>query len=199
VITVQAAFGRLVAADDPDQAGATLATIETTGRETLVELRQLLQVVRDPDRPAVSEAAPDRAPTPGLADLEQLVVRTAATGLRLELEVVGRPRPLPAGIDTAAYRVVQEAVTNVVRHAGVSTASVVVRFEPDSIEVEVTDAGGSAGVPEPGYGLVGMRERVQLYGGSFAAGPLPGKGFRVTSRFPLSRVDDRHPTPDLTW
>jgi signal transduction histidine kinase len=188
VITVQAAFGRLVADDDPDQAGAALATIEGTGRQTLVEMRQLLQVLRDADRDGAAEVALELAPTPGLADLDQLVSRTAATGVQLNIDIVGVPRPLPAGVDTSAYRVIQEAVTNVVKHAGVATASAVVRYEQASLEIQVSDAGRGCDHPvEPGYGLVGMRERLQLYGGAFAAGPLPGHGFRVSGCFPLER------------
>jgi signal transduction histidine kinase len=148
-------------------------------------------VLRDSDGPADGEPGEERAPAPGLADLGLLASRTAATGLRLDVTTTGTPQPLPAGVDTAAYRVVQEAVTNVVRHADVSTASVFVRFAADHLEVEVSDAGrGCAGPPRPGFGLVGMRERVQLYGGSLVAGPLPGKGVRVIGRFPVVRLDD---------
>jgi signal transduction histidine kinase len=151
-------------------------------------MRQLLQVLRDADRDGEAEAGLERAPTPGLADLDRLVSRTAATGVQLNVDIVGTPRPLPAGVDTSAYRVIQEAVTNVVKHAGVATASAVVRYEQASLEIQVSDAGRGCHHPlEPGYGLVGMRERLQLYGGAFAAGPLPGHGFRVCGRFPLDR------------
>jgi signal transduction histidine kinase len=188
VITVHAAFGRLVA-DDAAQAKDVLGTIETAGRETLVELRQLLQVLRASGPDAIDESGPSLDPAPGLADLDQLVSRSAAAGLRLEVRVVGVPRVLPLGIDTSAYRVIQEATTNVVKHAGVATATAVLCFDEESLEIQVSDAGRRCpGEPLAGYGLIGMRERLHLFGGSFSAGPLPGGGFRVTGRFPLERV-----------
>jgi signal transduction histidine kinase len=185
VITVQAAFGRLVS-DDAAQAKAVLGTIETAGRDTLVELRQLLQVLRSSGPDTIDEIGLSLEPAPGLADLDQLVSRSAAAGLRLEVQVVGDPRALPAGIDTSAYRVIQEAATNVVKHSGVATATALLCFEEGALEIQVSDAGRSCrGEPHPGYGIVGMRERLHLLGGSFSAGPLPGGGFRVTGRFPL--------------
>ncbi|HEY3733211.1 MAG TPA: sensor histidine kinase [Streptosporangiaceae bacterium] len=138
-------------------------------------------------------------PAPGLADLDRLVTRISNTGVRVEVEMLGRHRELPPGIDLSAFRIVQEALTNVVKHAAASCCRVVISYTGDDVTVEVTDDGQGclvpAGVREPdpagfaeasgGHGLIGMRERVGLYGGELSAGPVPGLGFRVTARLPL--------------
>ncbi|WP_345444699.1 sensor histidine kinase [Actinoallomurus vinaceus] len=186
VITVQAGFGHLVIDDKPAEARTALGIIESTGREALREMRGLLGLLReeDPDRAA---EGPTRAPTPGLADLERLVTQTAQAGVRVELAISGQPRGLPAGIDLSAYRIIQEALTNVVKHSGTTTARAVIDYRADELTIEVTDHGsGGATPPVHGHGLHGMQERVNLYGGWFHAAPLPGQGFQVAARLPLA-------------
>jgi signal transduction histidine kinase len=142
------------------------------------------------------------APAPGLADLDRLVARTAGAGVEVAVERTGPVRDVPAGVDLSAYRIVQEALTNVVKHSGAGTCHVVIGYGTDDLSVEVTDPGpcararahgpgasGRNGAPltmYAGHGLVGMRERVSLCGGEFSAAPLPDQGFRVTARLPLA-------------
>jgi signal transduction histidine kinase len=187
VITVQAGFGTLVIDDRPQEARAALAAIETTGRETLAEMRQLLGVLRADD-PGRAEAGPELAPAPGLADLDRLAEQTARAGVRVRLTITGRPRDLPAGIGLSAYRIIQEALTNVVKHAAAGSAHAALDYREDELRIEISDEGrghADAGESRTGHGLVGMRERVNLYGGTFHALPLPGRGFQVTARIPL--------------
>ena len=185
VITVQAGYGHLVIDRDPGQARAALGAIETTGREALTEMRRLLGVLRGGRRGRRSR--PD--PAPGLAELDRLVAQTAGAGVRVELEITGRARPLPSGIELSAYRIVQEALTNVVKHADVPASRVRIAYEERVLSIEVTDDGRARPVPDgAGHGLLGMRERVNLYGGQLQAGPLPGRGFRVLARLPLSEA-----------
>jgi signal transduction histidine kinase len=190
VITVQAAYGRLIVGERPDAAAASLAHIETTGRQTLDELRRLLDVLRGDDPAGDDTAGPDAAgplePAPGLADLGRLVDHAGAAGVRVALTVAGPARPLPAGVELCAYRVVQEALTNVVKHAGTDTASARVDYRPDGLVVEVTDGGRGGPVTAGGHGLAGMRERVALYHGTLDAGPGPVTGFRVCAHLPAA-------------
>ncbi|MCP2334939.1 sensor histidine kinase [Actinomadura rupiterrae] len=181
VITVQAGFGALVGDERPAEARAALGAIEATGRRTLVELRALLGVLR-------ADGDADLAPSPGLADLPGLVERTARAGLAVRVERTGPERELPAGADLAAFRIVQEAVANVVRHSAARTATVTLDHAADALVIEVTDAGpgkhGNGGAE--GLGIVGMRERARLYGGTVEAGPVPGAGFRVRAVLPVT-------------
>jgi signal transduction histidine kinase len=128
-----------------------------------------------------------RTPQPGLADLGELLDAMRATGLAVEAVVEGSPRPLPPGVDLSAYRIVQEALTNALRHAGGASARVLVRYEPDALELEITDdgVGPPDDPPTQGHGLIGMRERAQLFGGEFEAGPRPGGGFLVRVLLPF--------------
>jgi signal transduction histidine kinase len=177
VITIQADMGRLVLDRKPDVAGAALGVIETTGREAVVELRRMLGVLR-------AEGTAPLAPVPGLAELDGLVERTSAAGVGVDVVVRGTPRPLRAGVDLSAYRIVQEALTNVVKHAGATSCRVAIEYGDDVVIVEVIDQ-GRGGTPAPGgHGLVGMRERALLCGGELTADPLPGGGFRVAARLP---------------
>ncbi|MFC3448298.1 sensor histidine kinase [Amycolatopsis speibonae] len=177
VITVQADMGRLVFDRKPAAAAAALGVIETTGREALTELRRMLGVLRDTGSRGTLE------PAPGLARLDGLVASTAAAGISVDVVVRGTPRPLPAGVDVSAYRIVQEALTNVVKHSGTPTCRVTIGYGHDSVLLMVTDH-GRGGPPGPGgHGLVGMRERAALCGGELRAGPVPG-GFEVTARLP---------------
>ncbi|MBL6275697.1 sensor histidine kinase [Micromonospora fiedleri] len=180
VIAIQAGVGARVIDTQPVQARAALRTIEATSRDTLAELRRTLGALRR----GVGESAP-LDPTPGLADLDRLVVATADAGVRVELRRHGA-RPVPPEVDLAAFRIVQESLTNVVRHAEVDACRVSVRCDPDSVVVEVVDEGRGGRIGAAGHGLIGMRERVQALGGRFHAGPRPEGGFRVTARLPLS-------------
>ncbi|WP_427885579.1 sensor histidine kinase [Kribbella sp. GL6] len=180
VITVQASYGHAVIDTQPDVARESLATIEQTGRRTLAELRSLLGVLRSDEQAAL-------APAPGLAQLEELVAQTGKAGVRVDLNVSGIPDELPAGVQLSAYRIVQEALTNVVKHASVPFASATIICRAGELAVEVVDHGaGCADLPRTGHGLAGLRERVALYGGTLQAGPLPDKGFRVLARLPLA-------------
>ncbi|NES28519.1 sensor histidine kinase [Micromonospora terminaliae] len=183
-IHLQAEVALHLLARKPEQAEAALTAISRTSKEALDELRVTLTVVRR------DEAADERAPAPGLAQLPQLRERLAGAGLPVTVEVEGPPRPLPVAVDLAAYRVVQEALTNVLRHAGPATATVRIRYAPTEVAVEVTDTGRGPGAPadRPGYGLAGMRERVTALGGSFAAGPASTGGFRVSATLPVEEV-----------
>ena len=182
MIAVQATAGDVVFDDDPAQARAALRAIEDGARDALVELRRLLGLLREGDGASV-------APQPTLAALAELVDRVRATGIDVALDVEGTPRPIDAALELSVYRVVQEALTNVLRHARASRASATLRWSPESLEVEVTDDGtGPAGETGGGHGLVGIRERVQLLGGELETGRSPGGGFSVCARFPLVAV-----------
>ncbi|MFC4145510.1 sensor histidine kinase [Micromonospora mangrovi] len=182
-IHLQAEVALHLLARRPEQAEAALTAISRTSREALDELRVTLTVVRR------DEPAGERAPTPGLAQLPQLRDRLAGAGLPVTVEVTGEPRALPVAVDLAAYRVVQEALTNVLRHAGPATATVRLQHAPTGVTVEVTDTGrGPVGAPGAGHGLAGMRERVTALGGTCTAGPAPGGGFRVSARLPVEEA-----------
>ena len=187
LITVQAAYGHLVADERPGEARAALAAIEETGRETLAELRRLLGVLRTDVQDADAWAGTRREPSPGLEDLPRLVGGTGRAGVQVDLSVTGPVRPLPTGVELAAYRIVQEALTNVVRHARTTSARVEVTYDTDELVLEITDA-GRGGRLRPGLGLLGMQERANLYGGWLEAGPRPSGGFGVLARLPVARA-----------
>ncbi|GGM57720.1 sensor histidine kinase [Dactylosporangium sucinum] len=182
VIAMQAGMGRRVIDTQPAEARRALAVIEETGRETLAALRRTLGNLRRTD-PAAEELP--LAPSNGLADLERLAERSRGGGLRVELHAPAAPVTLPADLDLAAYRVVQESLTNVTRHARATRCDVTVAVEGAILTVEVTDNGRGGPIAEGGHGIAGMRERVTLLGGEFAAGPRPGGGFRVAATIPL--------------
>jgi signal transduction histidine kinase len=187
VIAVQSGVGAHVAESRPEEVGKALSAIEATSRATLEELRRLLGVLRQD-----SESQASLAPVPGLADLDSLLGEVAKAGLAVRLRVEGTPSPLPAGVDLSAYRIVQEALTNVVKHAGPAQAQVTIGYRDQDVTVEVTDDGRGAaalagdGRGGTGHGLVGMRERVAAFGGDLETGPRPGGGFRVAARLPLA-------------
>src|SRR5829696_2294908 len=187
VIAVQSGVGAHVASTQPKEAAKALAAIESTSRAALEELRRLLGVLRQEGEPQG-----DLAPVPGLADLEGLLAELANAGLAVKLRVNGTRPPVPAGVDLSAYRIVQEALTNVVKHAGPAHAQVTIGYGDQDVTVEVTDDGQGAviaagnGRAGTGHGLIGMRERVQAFGGDLQTGPRPGGGFRVAARLPLA-------------
>jgi signal transduction histidine kinase len=181
VMVVQAQAGpRLLA--DPEQVRGAFRSIETTGREALVELRRLLGVLRGGDEHAAT------APQPGLGSLDSLLEQVRDAGLRVDLRVEGEPVQLPAGVDLSAYRIVQEGLTNTLKHAGRAEAEVIVRYHPSALELEILDngVGAPARLNGSGHGLVGMRERIALYGGTFEAGSRDGHGFVVRAQLPLT-------------
>ncbi len=179
VIAVQAGVGAHVIESDPAEAKRSLEAISTTSRSTLTELRRLLGVLRDDSGTAY-------APAPGLTDLEALVADLDTAGLPVEVHRCGEHTEIPPGVDFTAYRIVQEGLTNVLKHAGPARATVKVTYGPGSVEIEIVDDGrGVDGrAADGGHGLIGMRERVAVYGGSLAAGPRPGGGYRVTATLP---------------
>ncbi|MFF3852466.1 sensor histidine kinase [Micromonospora sp. NPDC002575] len=185
VMGVLATGARRVLRRDPDAADEAIATIEDTGRATLRELRRLLDVLRTDAEPAA-----DLAPQPGLAGIEPLVEQVREAGLPVTLRVEGAPGPLEEGVALTVYRIVQEALTNALKHAGEATAVVRLTFGAAYLSVEVTDTGRgpTPGAVRVGHGLVGMRERVGLYGGTLRAGARPGGGYRVYARIPVEQL-----------
>jgi signal transduction histidine kinase len=181
VMTVQAAAAGDVFETQPNRAREALDSIESTGREALTELRRLLGTVRPDDGASTFD------PQPRLARLDALLEQVRGTGLGVELTVEGEPRHLPAGVDLSAYRIVQEALTNTLKHAQASHVSVLVRYGTGAVELDVVDdgAGPATAGGERGYGIVGMRERAALFGGKLEAGPVPGGGFSVRAQIPL--------------
>jgi signal transduction histidine kinase len=226
VIAVQAGFGQYVIDTSPAEAREALGAIQSTSRDALEEMRRMLGVLRQQDAaaappPPVAPVSPPAspvatptavamvtavprpaplAPEPGLADLGRLIQRTSGTGVRVRLEQSGEVRAVPAGIGLSAYRIIQEALTNVVKHAGSdATCTVVVHHGDEALHIRVTDDGGHALIPNSGagiapgagltagagHGIIGMRERAALCGGSLSAGPASGGGFQVAATLPL--------------
>ena len=183
LINVQAGVGLDLMDTQPEQARAALAAIKEVSKDALDELRTMLTALRQDD-----EDAP-RAPAPGLGRLEELVELTCAAGILVTVRTVGEARSLPAAVDLAAYRIVQESLTNVARHAGTATATVRLTHGPDGLDIEVCDDGHTLATngasPGAGSGIVGMRERASALGGRLQAGPRPGGGFAVRAHFPL--------------
>ncbi|MEV8322848.1 histidine kinase [Kitasatospora sp. NPDC056731] len=182
IIAIQAGMGSRVMDTQPAETRNALNAIEATSRETLAGLRRMLGALR--------QGEPESAPmevAPGLGELDRLVEQTAGAGVRVALTRLGEPRPLPPEVDLAAYRIVQEAVTNVVKHSGTRDCRVTVDYGPEEVAVTVVDLGAGAGGPSAGsgYGIAGMRERVGLLHGEFSAGPRPAGGFQVAARLPL--------------
>src|SRR5215216_5109488 len=183
MMVVQAEAGPVAVEHDPARAAGAFEAIAATGRQALAEMRRLLGMLRGEE-----EDAPSLAPQPGLAEVPSLVEQVGRAGLQVELVVEGAEAPLPAGVDLSAYRIVQEALTNAVKHGGAGRARVLVRYGPDDLRLRVVDEGraGRAAAPggRVGQGLVGMRERVNLFGGELQAGPGPDGGFTVDARIP---------------
>ena len=183
-MVVQAGAGTRVLERDPNRARAALASIESSGRQALAEMRRLLGILRT-DRDGLA-----LAPQPGLAHLDALIDDVRGAGLPVELTVVGEPLALPSGIDLSAYRIIQEGLTNAIKHAGAAHAEVVVRYGEREVEIEIVDDG--RGIAESagdgartGHGLVGMRERVNLYGGRLETGSRESGGYRVHACLPV--------------
>jgi signal transduction histidine kinase len=180
VMVIQAQAGqRLIS--DATGARAAFRSIEASGREALVELRRLLAILRTADdQPAIG-------PQPGLGSLDALIDQVRQAGLPADLRIEGQQVTLPPGVDLSAYRIIQEALTNTIKHAGPAKAEVVLCYEASALELEITDTGTAAAPGSgTGHGLIGMRERVMLLGGDLVTGPGDGGGFRVRARLPLT-------------
>ena len=181
VMLVGVRGARDVLRTSPEVADDTLARVETSGEQSLAELRRILALLRAPERNTESR------PQPSLAELDDLVSAYCDSGLQVRLEVIGRPQPLPGGVELSVYRIVQEALTNVLKHSHATRVTVTLSFRASRLELEVVDDGTT---PEPdhggsGHGIVGMRERVALLGGELETGRRVGGGFRVAARLPV--------------
>jgi signal transduction histidine kinase len=184
VMVISAGAARMVADADPGRLRTELASVEQLGRQTLTELRRLLGVLR-----ADGDGTDLREPQPGLARLDALLEHTRVAGLPVELVVHGRPRPLPQGIDVSAFRIIQEALSNTLRHAGDCSARVEVGFGDTELRLAILDDGRGDPLPRDqeatGHGIVGMRERVAMIGGDIHVGSANGGGFEVRATLPL--------------
>jgi len=185
VMTVQTSGVRRLLRPEQEQEREALLAVEQTGREALAEMRRVVGALRDP------EEGPALAPRPSLSRVDKLVAQARETGLPVDLQIEGEPVPLPAGVDLTAYRLVQEGLTNAIKHAAARHAEVRVRYDGDHVEIEVCDDGrGVDGADSAssggGHGLVGMRERVSIYGGEIQAGPRAEGGFRLRARLPVA-------------
>ncbi|HEU5331949.1 MAG TPA: histidine kinase [Actinocrinis sp.] len=214
VMVVQAGAARKVMGNSPDQATEALLAVEASGRAAMAELRQVMGLLtartdgKGPDRTGPQDKVPapgadpemeleleldhaDLAPQPSLEQLGALVGRVRDTGVEVTLDVIGEPRPVPPGIGLAAYRTVQEALTNTVKHASGAAARITVDYDPRALRLEIADTGGTAGPSAAtgnGRGLIGLRERLAVYGGRLEAGRRPTGGFRVRAWIPLAPV-----------
>jgi len=190
VMVIQAAAARAVAGRDREASADALRSVEQCGREALTELRQMIGVLHRDDIDVLGAARP------GLAQLERLAERARAAGLPVDMHVEGESRPLSPALDLVSYRVVQEALTNAIKHAGPASAEVRVIFDAGRLELEIADTGhgssaGSATPVPPGHGLMGMQERLALFGGQLNAGSVQGGGFTVHATIPL--FDEKRP------
>ncbi len=200
IIALQAGAAARVIETQPARAREAMVAVEKAGRETLAGLRRMLGALRQADHGSEGtgqDPGPAQAsllPAAGLSDLERLAAAATAAGVRVEVCRQGRHRPLPADIDLAAFRIVQESVTNAVRHSGADSCRVRLDYLDDELAVEISDRGrGCGGGTDTGYGLIGMRERVALLDGSFTAGPRPGGGFLVAAKLPVPTGTEAEP------
>jgi signal transduction histidine kinase len=184
LIVIQSGGAQRVMESRPDAVRDALASIESTGREALTDMERMLGILREAEAPADT-----LSPQPGLDHVDALADHVTNAGLPVEVTVVGKPVPLPPSVDLSAYRIIQEALTNALKHAGPAHASVTIRYEPGRLLLEIVDDGRTphdAADGRRGRGLIGMEERVALFGGELHAGPREGGGFRVGATLPLT-------------
>jgi signal transduction histidine kinase len=185
IITMQAGAAARVLDTQPERAREAMRAVEETGRQTLTGLRRMLGALRGTE-PGLDAPEAPLHPVPGLADVDELAATTTAAGVDVTVRWQGRRRPLPPEVDLSGYRIIQESLANVVRHAGAGSCEVSVDYRDAEVAIAVVDSGGGGkGATGTGYGLVGMRERVTLLHGFFTAGPRPDGGFQVTVRLPV--------------
>ena len=185
VTVLQARGARRTLGHDDDQVRRALDAIEHTNTSALSDMRRLLAVLRDTEPDGVDDPD-DRAPLPSLAHLDSLVEQVRASGLPVEVERNGPSHEVPPGVDLSAFRIVQEALTNVLKHAGPATAQVRLDYRPDELRVRIRDDGSAGDVNGTGHGLIGIRERVAVVGGEVTAAARDGGGFEVEARLPYS-------------
>ncbi len=196
LMTVQAAAAREIATTRPDDAARLMHSVETTGRDALADMRRMLGVLRNDERPGSNGHRGEMAPQPSLDDLGTIIAHCTDVGIPTELVIEGNQRPLAPGVELTAFRTVQEALTNVVKHGGdAATATVTLRYEVDALHIKISDTGRGAvsGLSEgsSGHGLMGMRERIEIYDGQLATGPRPGGGYEVNASLPISAPSGR--------
>jgi signal transduction histidine kinase len=185
LIVIQSGGAQRALQSKPALVGESLGSIEAISREALADMERMLGIINAPD-----SGEDTLSPQPGLSDVETLAARVSEAGLPVNISVEGLPFPLPASVDLSAYRIIQEALTNALKHAGPAHVSVRIRYDPEGIELEIVDDG--RGVNRDGHdeihgrGLIGMRERVTLYGGELTTGPRQGGGYRVRAKLPLT-------------
>jgi signal transduction histidine kinase len=199
MMVIQIGGARMQLRADPSGAEAPLLDAEAAGRQTLDDLRRLLGVLRADGAPDLPTSATGPRPQPSLAQLDALLAPVRETGIDVDVEVHGPPRPLPAALDLTAYRIVQEAVTNTLRHGGATRVAIRLTYTPTTLHIDVTDDGcaGAAG-DGTGHGLTGLRERASLFGGTVSAGRGEHGGWRVRTELPFPDVtDQRIPEPQL--
>ena len=192
VMGVQAAGARAVLDRDPDRAREALEAVEHAGRTAVAELQKLVGLLRDADE------AGSAAPQPTMEDLEELITSTRRTGLPVELRVIGRRRPVPSSLALSVFRIVQEALTNIMKHAPGAATTVVISYTAGGVTVEVVNdhpPGAPKTEPGGGRGMIGMRERAGMLGGTFSAGPVPGGGYRVAAELPSGTSFDTEAVP----
>jgi signal transduction histidine kinase len=182
VMVVQAGAAEDLLNRDPERARPPLLSIQETGGHAVSELRRMLGLLRDELRP------PALAPQPGTAQLGELIEQMSEVGLLVQLRVTGTPRPLSPGVELAVFRITQEALTNTLKHAGPATSTVMLRYGDYELDLEVVDDGSGGRANGTGHGLIGMRERVAIYDGTFEAGPRAGGGFAMRVRLPLAEA-----------
>lgn len=183
LMVVQAEAGEALLAREPERAREAFRSIESAGRDALTELRRLLGILRE------TEARPLLGPQPSIAEVDRLVEQLGEAGLHVELRVEGEATPLPQSLELSAFRILQEGLTNVLKHAGSAHAEVTLRYARDALEIGVVDDGrGTPNGSDGGYGLAGLRERVALYGGALEAGPRPEGGYTLRARLPLATL-----------
>lgn len=191
IMVIQIGAARMQLPRPPGASEAPLLAAEDVGRQAIGDLRRLLGVLRDDDAPSGGVGGDPQPPVPGLSQLAALIGQTRTADVEVALVIEGRPVVLPTGLDLTAYRIVQEALTNSLKHSGASRVDVRIRYGPASVDIDVVDDGPAPAAATAGHGLVGIQERASLFGGRAAAGPDPAGGWRVRAELPIEAAYDR--------